>query len=259
MRGHLLRGFKKSLTVAGARLSPRSLHRIQLVVSYMRLGRWMREHGFVVDRRVPDRGAVFDTVAARVRDKRVLYLEFGVWQGNSMRYWSGALRHPQAVLHGFDSFEGLPEHFDGHGGHYRKGSLDVGGAIPRIDDPRVRFFKGWFDDVLPDYTPPEHDVMVITLDADLYSSTACALRKLRPWFRPGTLVYFDDMSRLDHEPRAFEEFMEETGLQFRLVVADESLNTAFFECVGKARGAEPVYAGALVGDPRKARTDEPPA
>jgi len=201
-----------------------------MVVNYMKLGRWMADNDFRVKRRVRDRDAVFDVVAEQVRDRRALYLEFGVYTGESMRYWSGALEHPEARLHGFDSFEGLPEDFDVDG-PYVKGTFDLAGTPPEIDDPRVKFFKGWFDQVLPTYDVPEHDLLIMTLDADLYSSTICVLRRFRPYVKPGTFIYFDDMSRPDHEPRAFREFMEESGLKFRLVCADQSLNNAFFECV----------------------------
>jgi len=96
----LLGSFKQVLTIMGSRLSERSLHRFQMVVNYMKLGRWMSAHDFRFDRRVRDRSAVFATVAERVRDQPVLYLEFGVFQGASMRYWSRALKHPESVLHG---------------------------------------------------------------------------------------------------------------------------------------------------------------
>jgi hypothetical protein len=196
----------------------------------MKLGNWMAANGFQVERRVPDRPSVFTSVAEIVYNKKVLYLEFGVYKGVSMRYWSGALKHPEAKLHGFDSFEGLPEDFD-IGGPYVKGTFAVGGEVPDIDDSRVRFYKGWFDDVLPNYELPEHDVLVIVMDADLYSSTQYVLRYLQPHFEQGTFIYFDNMSRPDHEPRAFAEFMGESGLRFRIVSADYSLNCAFFECV----------------------------
>src|SRR4030095_10735776 len=107
------------------------------------------------------------------------------------QYWSRALKHPETKLHGFDSFEGLPEDFDMYG-PYRKGTFSVQGAVPTIDDARICFFKGWFDEVLPTYSVPEHDVLVINMDADLYTSTICVLHHLRPWIRAGTFIYFDN-------------------------------------------------------------------
>ncbi len=226
----ILNSFKHGLTITGARISNDTLHRGQMVLNYLKLGRWMKQRSFTVPKRTQDREGVFAEVAELVKDKRVLYLEFGVFQGASIRFWSTALKNPDAMLHGFDSFEGLPEHFDVNG-PYSKGTFDVGGNVPQMDDPRVRFFKGWFQDTLPSYEVPAHDVLVINLDADLYSSTVTVLERLKPYIVPGTYIYFDDMSRPEHEPRAFGEFMDETGKQFVCVVADVSLNTAFFRCI----------------------------
>jgi hypothetical protein len=177
------------------------------------------------------RKEIFAAVADGLRESRVLYLEFGVYKGSGMRYWSRALKHPEARLHGFDSFEGLPEDFDVFAGPYRKGFFSTEGQIPDIKDSRVRFFKGWFDQVLPTYQPPDHDTLVITLDADLYSSTICVFHHLGPWIRPGTFIYFDELSRLEHEAKAFDEFMKESGRKFELVCSDHSLNRAIFKCV----------------------------
>ena len=116
--------------------------------------------------------------------------------------------------------------------NYRKGALDVGGRVPNIHDQRVKFFKGWFDEVLPTYQFPFHDVLVVTLDADLYSSTIYVLRYLRPHIKVGTYIFFDNMSRPEHEPRAFREFIEESGLTFKLVATEYALNRSFFECIG---------------------------
>ena len=224
---------KQGLTALGSQLSLPILHQLEMTLNYMKVGRWMADHRFRVGRRVADRIAVMRSVADRVRDQKVLYLEFGVYKGASIRFWSQALRHPEATLHGFDSFEGLPDVFDGR----PRGHFSTRGTVPHIDDPRVRFFAGWFDQVLPSYTLPPHDVLVITMDADLYASTIYVLRHLRPWITPGTYIYFDDMFSTDHEPRALHEFMHETGLEFSVVCADSSLTFVFFRCEGKRPAA----------------------
>ena len=216
---------KHWLTLAGGQMPGSSLSHLQMVINYMRLGRWMRDRGFN-PKRVKGRKDVFNEVASQVKDRRVLYLEFGVYQGRAMRYWSRALTNPLSHLHGFDSFEGLPESFDKWG----KGAFDTGGQVPVFPDPRVRFFKGWFEDTLPGYEPPPHDALVMNLDADLYSSTKTVLDRFSDLIVPGSYLYFDDLSRIDHEPRAFDEFMAATGKKFDAIAADASLNTAFFQC-----------------------------
>jgi hypothetical protein len=209
-----------------------------MALNYMKLGRWMRDHRFVFPVLLPTREDIFRHVAGLVADRRVLYLEFGVYEGRSMEFWSRALLNPASSLHGFDSFEGLPEPFDDAVGRYKEGHFDLGGRQPDIADPRVRFFRGWFDQTLPNYEPPEHDVLVVTMDADLYSSTMVALRALRPYFRPGTYLYFDDLSRPEHEARAFDEFMQESGLRFGPFAAEVTLNRAVFICEGEALAPE---------------------
>ena len=45
-------------------------------------------------------------------DSEVAYLEFGVAQGASMRFFANSFVNPATRLVGFDSFEGLPEDWD---------------------------------------------------------------------------------------------------------------------------------------------------
>lgn len=219
--------FKWLLTLIGAQLSDHALLQLQAFVNYLRIGRWMHNHNFFFPDRVSSREEVWDAMIAKVRDQRILYVEFGVAFGDSIRYWSRGLMNPASALHGFDSFEGLPE----QAGPWYKGQFDASGCVPRIGDSRVTFFKGWFDQVLPHYHLPPHDALVINLDADLYSSTIFVLNYLRPQIRPGTLIYFDEMNHLDHEPRAFDEFTKQNAIKFRPFCADKTLAHVSFECV----------------------------
>ncbi|MEZ0395082.1 MAG: class I SAM-dependent methyltransferase [Anaerolineales bacterium] len=232
MKKALLRTFKRLLTGLGAALPDSLLHNLGMVLNYMRLGRWMRRMGFRFPVRLAHREQVFAVAAEQICERRVLYLEFGVYTGKSMRWWSQALKNPDSQLHGFDSFEGLPEAYDDLGGKYVKGWFSTGGQIPHIEDRRVHFHKGWFDETLPAFELPPHEVLFINLDADLYSSTIYVLKQLRPHIRAGVYIYFDDMSRPDHEPRALAEFLQETGLKFRPLAADVTLNNALFLCAG---------------------------
>jgi hypothetical protein len=163
----------------------------------------------------------------KIRNQKALYMEFGVADGESIRYWSQELENPTAAFHGFDSFEGLPE----QAGPWYKGEFGTSGHVPIIDDPRVTLFKGWFDQVLPNYHLPVHDVLVINMDADLYSSTTYVLNYLRPHIKPGTLVYFDEMNHLDQELRAFEEFTSRNSIKLIPFCADRTLAHVSFECI----------------------------
>ncbi|OJZ72662.1 hypothetical protein BRW65_16565 [Mycobacterium paraffinicum] len=144
--------------------------------------------------------------------RQALYLEFGVFDGGSMRWWSQHLPHTEARLIGFDTFEGLPQDWrPGLGaGHFA-----VGGEPPKIDDARVSFVVGWFDDSLPKFEIPEHDQLIINVDCDVYSSAATVLSWAEPFLKPGTLIYFDEFPDRDHEMRAFKELMARSPREFR--------------------------------------------
>ncbi len=215
----------------GMLLPSRLTHGIYVLTNYMLLGRWLRTQELVIPMRLPQRSMVFDVVASSVADRPVLYLEFGVASGNSLRYWSAHLRHPDSLLYGFDSFEGLPEDFDMFGS-LLKGSFTQHDRLPVIDDARVHLVKGWFDDTVPRFEVPPHELLIVNIDADLYSSTKTVLNALRPHLRPGNYIYFDDMGRIDHEPKALREYMRETGMRLEVIAADVTCNNIFFRITG---------------------------
>jgi hypothetical protein len=218
---------KNALTSVGRRCSARTIHRLNAVINYLEVGRWMREHGHADVPRVSSREEVFGAMAREVADEAVLYLEFGVYEGASMRWWSRTLRSPDARLHGFDSFEGLPEPWSvGEG----KGHFSTGGRVPELDDPRVEFHKGWFEETLPSFRIEPAERLVANLDADLYSSTAYVLSFLRSSIVPGTYLYFDEFHDRAHELRAFDEFLRESGRSFSAVAATSELTHVAFRC-----------------------------
>src|SRR4051812_41038665 len=100
------------LTRLGERMPPSAVHSLNASINYLETGRWMRARGFNTAARVHQREQLFDAVGARIGSERVLYTEFGVFRGESMRYWSRLLSHSETNLHGFDSFEGLPENWN---------------------------------------------------------------------------------------------------------------------------------------------------
>src|SRR5690349_8038374 len=97
------------LTRAGELVSPAMIYNMDATVNYLEVGRWMRANCYETTCRVQRREELFDIVAAQVAQRDVLYMEFGVYRGDTTRCWSKLLRNPRSKLHGFDSFEGLPE------------------------------------------------------------------------------------------------------------------------------------------------------
>lgn len=209
------RWFKRLLFLAGSRAPDRLIYGLRHLFNYVHLGWWIKRRNFPVREIVKDRFVVFDRMAAEADGRSVLYLEFGVAEGDSLRYWSGLLAHPNSALHGFDSFEGLPT--DWQPG-WPEGAFTRGGQLPNFADERVTLFPGWFSDTLPRYQWPDaYEQLIVNLDADLYSSTRCVLDAIEQRIKVGTILYFDQFHHYADELKAFSELLESTGWRFEIL------------------------------------------
>ena len=155
------------------------------------------------------------------------YLEFGVSQGHSFRWWVNANKNSDSKFFGFDTFEGLPEAW---GVLYKKG--DMNAAIPNIDDKRVEFIKGLFHETFNNFTK-SHDlaserIRVIHLDADLFSSTLFILTSIAPFLKKGDILLFDEFNVPNHEFMAFQYFTQSFYIKTKLIGAvNNYLQVAF--------------------------------
>ncbi len=115
-----------------------------------------------------------------------IYLEFGVYKGESLRYL--AKNNPNRKIHGFDSFEGLPESW----AHNPKGTFTTQGKLPKVPS-NVQLWRGYFEDSLPEWCKKHDDVVAfLHVDCDLRSSTETVLTALAKNIVPGTVILFDD-------------------------------------------------------------------
>lgn len=114
-----------------------------------------------------------------------LVLEFGVRFGTSIRQIAAMVNQP---VHGFDSFEGLPEVWH----HEPKGSYTTKGVIPAVPE-NVSLHVGWFEDTLPKFLEQNLEpVRFINIDCDIYSSTVTILEQLAPRMMVGSVIVFDE-------------------------------------------------------------------
>jgi hypothetical protein len=160
-------------------------------------------YGYVIDRLTLD-NEPFD------------YVEFGVSAGHSIRWWANRIHHPGTRFYGFDTFEGLPENW----GTYRKG--DMNSAVPQIDDERVRFFKGLFQETVPAFVKDDYlsrRRKIIHMDADLFSSTLYALTSMAPYLNAGDVLFFDEFNVPGHEFLAYRIFSESYYVKTELLGA----------------------------------------
>ena len=214
------------LTNIGAHMAPSQMYWIERVMSQLAVGHWFRENGFRFTPLYADRYELYSALARDLANKRALYLEFGVFQGASLRAWSKLLRNPRAELHGFDVFEGLPEAWNAYN---PQGKFATNGSLPQIDDPRVVLHVGLFHETLPAFVAPEHQRLIVHIDADLYSSAKYVLETLQDAIRPGTILLFDKFYDQMHELRAFSEFLVSSKMVFRFLGGATSLSQCAFE------------------------------
>jgi hypothetical protein len=134
------------------------------------------------------------------------YLEFGVANGQSFKWWVNRLQNEDNRFYGFDTFEGLPENW----GVYKKGDMDS--DIPVLDDKRILFIKGLFQETLPKFLQDNYIEKgrrkIIHMDADLFSSTLFTLTSLAPYLNKGDIIFFDEFNVPNHEFLAFKMFTE---------------------------------------------------
>jgi hypothetical protein len=185
------RAVKSLLGRAGEVMSSGAVLYLNRAVGVIETGHWLRANGYRNFTRYERRERLYELITKELAEKRVLYLEFGVFEGAATRWWAKRLLHPHTRLIGFDTFEGLPETWNEA---YKKGHFSVGGNLPVVNDSRVSFEKGLFSETLPKLDIPEHDVLVLNMDADLYSSTKYVLDSLRDRITVGTYLYFDEFS-----------------------------------------------------------------
>lgn len=158
-------------------------------------------------------GALIATVTDRINELDGHIIECGVFRGQTIRWL--ARNFAGKIIHGFDSFEGLPEDWT----YMPKGSFDIKGVMPKVPDS-VRLYKGWFEDTLPKWVE-EHKstpISLLRVDCDIYSSTKTVLSALKPLIVSGTWILFDELFGYrgweQHEYKALQEFLAETGLHY---------------------------------------------
>ena len=132
-------------------------------------------------------------------------------------YKRQAKTFPDQIIHGFDSFEGLPTAWGGTS--KSAGDFDIGGTPPEIDATNVEFHVGFFDKTVPPFAEStDGQFSFVHLDADLYSSTKTVFDNLGDRIGPGAVLVFDEYFGYHgwqrHEHRAFMEFLEDRDLDY---------------------------------------------
>lgn len=192
------------------------------IAYWLRFAQWCRRYPVSGALKLNKGGRewLYNSVIERENLNRIplLYLEFGVYQGASMRHWVSEITHCESLFVGFDTFTGLPEHWRST---EPLGHFDAQGQPPNIMDPRCSFEVGLFQDTLPNFIR-RSDLsrrIVINLDADMFTSTLFVLASLGPFLKTDDLIFFDEFSCPLDEFRAFEGFVKAFRLNYQVLDA----------------------------------------
>jgi len=156
-------------------------------------------------------------------------LEFGTNNGGWLYYFVNRLPSDMQ-LHGFDCFEGLPESWDGLPRGAIRGfgypaelwgkdeavraeiqeRFERTGVMPTPPQSNIRIHSGLFSETLPKYLSNglvPQDIRLIHFDADLYISTRPILDTLCGQMDYEYYILFDEFYSVNHEFRAWMEFV----------------------------------------------------
>ena len=144
----------------------------------------------------------------KVHNKDICYLEFGVASGKSLRWWVNNNYGTGSKFVGFDTFYGLPEDWNS----FKKGTFSTNGRPPDINDTRISYEIGLFQETLIPFIKNNQSVLskskIIHLDADLYSATLFVLINLDPYLKKGDIIIFDDFFSVRSSNMVFKAFID---------------------------------------------------
>ena len=164
-------------------------------------------------------------------DQDGLWLEFGVWKGQTIDLISQYTDNP---VYGFDTFSGLDYEWS-IAKEENMQSFDLGGmplksVIPIDPDVRfgpsgterpfkdnVEFVVGLFENTLSDFLRIKNrKISFIHVDCDIYESAKTVLESCLGYIKDGCIVVFDQLVNYegykDHELKALSEFISESNL-----------------------------------------------
>jgi predicted O-methyltransferase YrrM len=161
------------------------------------------------------------------------YLEFGVFTGGTIRFM--AKRIGSRIIHGFDSFEGLPESW--HGFSLAREVFSLKGRLPKVP-ANVRLHRGWFEHSLPPWLAENPGpVAFIHVDCDLYSSTKTIFDLLGDRMVPGTIILFDEYFNYpnweQHEYKALQEFVKARSITYSYLAFARQQVAIRIEAIGE--------------------------
>lgn len=154
-------------------------------------------------------------------------MEFGVGHGHSVNYISKIFE--DQIVYGFDSFEGLPEPWNGPDTYeYNVPAIDIN-SLKLNSNIEIR--QGFFKDSIPIWIAeinPEK-IKFMHIDSNLYSSAITTLSLLDKFIVPGTVICLDEFFFWD-EPHKWPLWYKEEfrALKEWVTLYDRSFEILFY-------------------------------
>lgn len=125
------------------------------------------------------------------KNKNFLFLEFGVFKGGSINFFSKFLKNENLVIYGFDTFDGFTEDW--------KGTFRIAGdysndlKLPFVEN-NVQLIKGPIQTTLDKFFIEKKDnkVIFVHFDLDTFESTNFAIKKIKPFLNSESFLLFDN-------------------------------------------------------------------
>ena len=133
--------------------------------------------------------------------QKIQFFEFGVYEGLSIKYFAKKLTNENNTFIGYDTFYGLPTNWQ----TAKKGLFSTDGKFPKVDDKRIKFVKGLFQESFDSSVIEKNCKTLVHFDADMYSSTLFLLFKLHEKLDEYYFI-FDEFE--GEELRALKDYMK---------------------------------------------------
>ncbi len=147
-----------------------------------------------------------------------LFLEFGVFKGDSINTFAKYLSKKKSHIFGFDSFEGLEEEWITHE-HNPIGTFSLNKKPPKVDK-NVTLVIGKVQDTLENFLKQKDGIKIafVHMDMDTFVPTQYVLKKIKPLLNKGAVILFDEFYGFpnwkEHEYKALMEIFNEKEYKY---------------------------------------------
>jgi hypothetical protein len=125
-------------------------------------------------------------------DSENLFIECGVFEGESINLFAKELKKKNFLIHGFDSFEGFDDNWKGS--PLEKNFFNKNGKFPKVLS-NVKLYKGRVQDTFKTFIENNNNkIKFLHLDMDLYEPTDYVLKNVKKNLDKNSFILMDDFA-----------------------------------------------------------------